>query len=71
LELGKDKKTKEPAREEAEKMTQLCKDEGLLIGQSGSWFHVLRLGPPLNITEDRIEEGIKMLDIAFSRLKPD
>ncbi len=71
LELVKDKKTKEPAREEAEKMTQLCKDEGLLIGQSGSWFHVLRLGPPLNITEDRIEEGIKMLDLAFSRLKPD
>ena len=69
LELVKDKKTKEPAWKEAERMTQLCKDEGLIIGQSGSWFHVLRLGPPLNITEDRIEEGIEMLDLAFSRLK--
>ncbi|OPX39263.1 MAG: hypothetical protein B1H12_00275 [Desulfobacteraceae bacterium 4484_190.2] len=69
LELVKDKKTKEPAWEEAERMTQLCKDEGLIIGQSGSWFHVLRLGPALNITEDRIEEGIEMLDLAFSRLK--
>ncbi|MCG2779195.1 MAG: aspartate aminotransferase family protein [Desulfobacterales bacterium] len=69
LELVKDKKTKEPAWEEAERMTQLCKDEGLIIGQSGSWFHVLRLGPPLNITEDRIGEGIEMLDLAFSRLK--
>ena len=69
LELVKNKKTKEPAWEEAEKMVQLCKDEGVIIGQSGSWFHVLRLGPPLNITEGRIEEAIKMMDLAFSKLR--
>ena len=33
-------------------------NEGLIVGLSGSWFHVLRPGPPLNITEDRIEAGV-------------
>lgn len=69
LELVKDRKTKEPAWEEAGKMMQLCKDEGLIIGMSGSSFHVLRLGPPLNISKDSIEEGVKIMDNAFSRLK--
>ena len=48
---------------------QLCKDEGLIIGRSGGYFHVLRLGPPLNITKDKVEEGIKIMDSAFSKLK--
>jgi 4-aminobutyrate aminotransferase-like enzyme len=69
LELVKDRKTKEPAWEEAGKMMQLCKDEGLIIGRSGGYFHVLRLGPPLNITKDKVEEGIKIIDNAFSKLK--
>lgn len=69
LELVKDKKTREPAPEKAGEMMQLCKDEGLIVGRSGSCFHVLRLGPPLNITKDIVEEGIKIIDRAFSKLK--
>lgn len=69
IELVKDRKTKEPASEEAEILLQLCKDNGLIIGQSGDYFHVLRLGPPLNISRDKILEGVKILDKAFSKLK--
>jgi len=69
LELVKDKKTKEPAWEEAGRILQFCKDGGLIIGQSGSWFQVLRIGPALNITEDRIEQAIGILDRAFSKLQ--
>lgn len=69
LELVKDRKTKEPAWEEAEKIMQLCKEQGLLIGQSGFSFHVLRIGPPLNITKERIEEAVQILDSSFEKLK--
>ncbi len=68
LELVKDRKTKEPAWEETEKIMQSCKDQGLLIGQSGFSFHVLRIGPPLNITEERIEEAIEILDRSFAQI---
>jgi len=68
LELVKDKKTKEPAWEETEKMMQLCKEQGLLIGRSGFSFHVLRIGPPLNITKNRIEEAVQIIDRSFAKL---
>lgn len=68
IELVKDLKTKEPASEETEEILQYCKDEGLLIGECGDYFHVLRLGPPLNISEEKAYEGIKILDKAISKL---
>jgi acetylornithine/N-succinyldiaminopimelate aminotransferase len=41
--------------------------EGLLVLQSGT--NVIRIAPPLIITEDEIKEGIKLLDKVFSKME--
>jgi len=69
LELVKDRKTKEPASEELIELMQLCKDNRLIVGKTGMEFNVIRIGPPLNIKKDKIEEAAKILDKAFSKLK--
>jgi acetylornithine/N-succinyldiaminopimelate aminotransferase len=43
-----------------------AKDEGLLVLRSGT--NVLRVAPPLIITEDELAEGIDRLDRAFRKL---
>jgi len=69
LELVKDRKTKEPAPEAAGQIEQFCRDEKLIIGSSGRYFQTLRIGPPLNISKNSIEQGLEILDRAFSKIK--
>jgi len=59
----------EPNPVGAREIIQLCKDRGLLIGLGGSHFQVLRMGPPLIISEDDIEMASQILDESFNALK--
>jgi len=63
------KEGKEPNGVSARALVQLCKDRGLLIGLGGSHLHVLRMGPPLVISEDDIEMASRVLDESFDALK--
>lgn len=44
-----------------------CVEEGLLILSAGE--NVLRFVPPLTITKERIDEGVKILDKVFSKME--
>jgi 4-aminobutyrate aminotransferase-like enzyme len=55
LELVKDKITKEPNAEAVLKVMELTKDKGLLIGKGGLYGNVVRLAPPLSITDEQIQ----------------
>jgi len=69
LELVKDRKTKEPAPEAAAQVMERARDNGLLIGKGGLFGNVLRLSPMLNISKADVDEGIRLLDKAFSEVK--
>src|SRR5467141_3292668 len=69
LELVKDRKTKEPAPEAAAQVMERARDNGLLIGKGGLFGNVLRLSPMLNISKADVDEGIRLLDKAFSEVR--
>jgi 4-aminobutyrate aminotransferase len=60
VELVKDKTTKEPAPELTRKLIDVAAQNGLLIGSVGVFGNVIRVAPPLVISED---EAVESLDI--------
>ena len=44
-----------------------AKSEGLLIGKGGLYGNVLRIAPPLSLTESECDEGLAMLETAVRR----
>jgi 4-aminobutyrate aminotransferase-like enzyme len=47
----------EPAPERAAEMHERCKQRGLLIGKGGLYGNVLRIAPPLTVTEEEIDRA--------------
>jgi 4-aminobutyrate aminotransferase/(S)-3-amino-2-methylpropionate transaminase len=68
VELVKDKKTKEPAPELTKKMIDLSAQQGLLVGSVGTFGNVIRVAPPLVITEEEAQESLDLFEKALSLL---
>lgn len=68
IELVEDKETKEPAPEKIKKLIQLCAENGLLIGKVGMYGSVVRVGPPLVITEDQMNESLDIMEKCIKML---
>jgi 4-aminobutyrate aminotransferase len=68
MELVKDRKTKEPAPKETNRLLDEARKAGLIIGKGGLYGNVIRMSPPLNISKADVDEAIKMLDTAFASL---
>lgn len=62
LELVKDKKTKEPAPDLIRPMIDRCAENGLLIGSVGIFGNVIRVAPPLVITEAEAHESCDIME---------
>lgn len=63
VELVKDRRTKEPAKEEAFKLKMEAKRRGVFLPSTYGWFgNVIRLHPPLVITEEQLNKGLEVLD---------
>lgn len=65
VELVKDRRTKEPAKEECAKIFERSKELGLLIGKGGFYGNVLRIKPPMCITHADIDFILEVLDFAL------
>jgi len=64
MEIVKDKETKEPDPETAEKIREIAMKKGVLLtGQFGK--HTIRLLPPLVITEEQLENGLNLVEEAI------
>ena len=68
IELVSGRSSKAPAVEEAKKVRDFCLGEGLLIGLGGVFNNVLRIQPPLVITQDQLEQALSILDRSFANL---
>lgn len=68
VELVKDKKTKEPAPDLTRKLIDLAAQHGLLIGSVGIFGNVIRVAPPLVITEAEAHESLDIFEKALSLL---
>lgn len=61
-EMVKDRKTKEPASKETLRLMDVCKDRGLLIGKGGMSGNVVRIKPPMCITQKDADFIVDVLD---------
>lgn len=58
VEFVKDKKTKEPYKEIVKEIQTRCYKQGLLIWTAGHYGNVVRLLPPIIITEELVDKGV-------------
>lgn len=62
LELVRDKKTKEPAPDLTTQVINKCAQNGLLVGAVGTFGNVIRVAPPLVISETDAEESLDIME---------
>ena len=60
--------SKEPNSDAMGKVIKYCQQNGVLILSAGTYSNVIRLLPPLVISEDLLREGLNVLDDAFATL---
>lgn len=68
VELVKDAKTKEPSPDLTNRLLELTKDAGLLLGKGGMHGNTLRIQPPLILTKSDVERAIRVLRDALELL---
>jgi 4-aminobutyrate aminotransferase-like enzyme len=67
VELVRDRESKEPATEEALHVSELMKDEGVLVYPTGSANNVLKIKPPLTFTATDADLFTSVLDDVLRR----
>jgi 4-aminobutyrate aminotransferase/(S)-3-amino-2-methylpropionate transaminase len=68
LELVRDRETKEPATEEAKRLTRLCYDRGLVLLSCGNFGNVIRTLMPFVITDEQLDKGLEILEDGLKEL---
>jgi 4-aminobutyrate aminotransferase len=58
----------EPSADRAGELLEECKDRGLLIGKGGLYGNVLRIAPPLSVTESEIDAASRIIADAVSAI---
>lgn len=66
IEFVKDRRTKEPAEELTHELEQLAFGKGLLLLSCGK--SVIRVAPPLVLTEYDVDKGLAILDQCLTEL---
>jgi 4-aminobutyrate aminotransferase-like enzyme len=66
IELVEDRKSKAPAAGKANALLEAAKREGLLVGKGGRWGNVIRIAPPMLISDSEMDEGCKKLARAIA-----
>src|SRR2546423_1697107 len=61
IELVKDRRTKEPAREECAQILEMARDLGLLLGKGGLWGQTIRFSPPMCVNEQDADFLLEVL----------
>jgi len=67
IELVKDS-ARTPAADEAKAIRNICLEKGLLIGVGGVYANVLRIQPPLTITQNELDESVNIIEESLGKL---
>jgi 4-aminobutyrate aminotransferase/(S)-3-amino-2-methylpropionate transaminase len=62
VELVKDKRSKEPAKEFTLDLVARCGQRGVLLIYAGTHSNVLRFLVPLVISDEQLEEGLQVIE---------
>ena len=68
LVVDETKQDRTPNSEFADRLMEETKKRGLLIGRGGLYGNVIRISPPMNVTQNAIEEAIQILDDALAAI---
>jgi 4-aminobutyrate aminotransferase-like enzyme len=68
LEIVRDHETREPAVKEADRIMNLLREDGFLLGRTGAFDNVLKIRPPLVFTPDNARMLLAGLDRALARV---
>ncbi len=68
VELVRDHATQSPAPTETERLVNLARDEGLLVGTEGVHGNIVKIRPPLVFEKSHADIAVGMLDRALARL---
>jgi 4-aminobutyrate aminotransferase len=68
IELVKDPSSKKPAKDETKTVVENLQKAGVIIGLGGIFKNVLRLQPPLVISEEQAKTVLGKMDDAFSKI---
>lgn len=66
IELVHDRGSRTPAPELARRVKAACRERGVLVGVGGYFGNVVRIQPPLVITQDQLGFVVEVLDAALS-----
>lgn len=62
------RKDKAPAADLAGEFLERTKDRGLLVGKGGLYGNVIRIAPPMTVTESEIAEALSAMDSALAAI---
>ena len=68
LEIVRDHATRTPAVEEADRLMNLLREDGFLLGRTGAFDNVLKIRPPLVFTPDNARQLLDALDRALAKV---
>ncbi len=68
MEFVRDRRTKEPAKDETAAIHEGLKDVGVLAGKGGLYGNILRIKPPLCITKQDVDYAIAALDHCITNI---
>ncbi len=68
LEIVRDLGTRAPAVAEADRLMNLLREDGFLLGRTGAFDNVLKIRPPLVFTPEHARMLVEGLDRALSRV---
>ncbi|MDV3127282.1 aminotransferase class III-fold pyridoxal phosphate-dependent enzyme [Mycobacterium sp. 21AC1] len=69
VELVRDRDTKEPAKDEAFEVTELMKEEGVIVFPNGVYDNVLKIKPPMSFQTRHADIYCEALDRVLTRLR--
>ncbi len=70
IELVMDRQRKEPASESMREIVEHCRENGVLVLYGGAHQNVIRLLPPLTISEDELMNALSVLEQAVQKSCP-
>lgn len=69
LEIIEEEETKKPSPELTQRIIFRCGEYGMLLGRVGLHGNVIRIAPPLLITEEEAEMGVAIMDRALTEIE--